>query len=63
LDGKKYKLVHNLFECNISCEKIYVVDPTIVVSLKIFIQKLKLPFMLKNKPFISYSLSIVSQYP
>jgi Na+-translocating ferredoxin:NAD+ oxidoreductase RnfE subunit len=42
---------------------VVVVHPTLIVFLKIFIQKLKLPFMLKEKPFISYSLSIVIQYP
>jgi hypothetical protein len=41
----------------------YVMDPTIVAFLKIFIQKLKVLFMLKHKPFIAYSLSIVVQYP
>jgi hypothetical protein len=41
----------------------YVVDPSIVAFLKIFLQKLKLPFIFKDKPFISYSLSIVVQYP
>jgi hypothetical protein len=56
---KKSKLVLNLVEWNMSCGKMYVVDPTIVAFLKIFIQKLKLPFMFKHKPFISYSLSIV----
>jgi hypothetical protein len=55
---KKCKLVHNLVECNMSCGKMYVVDPTIVSFLKFFIQKLKLPFIFKDKPFISYSLSI-----
>jgi hypothetical protein len=40
---KKCKLVHNLVECNMSCGKMYVVDPTMVAFLKIFIQKLKLP--------------------
>ncbi len=60
---KKCKLVHNLVECNMSCGKMYVVDPTIVAFLKIFILKLKLPCMFKNKPFISYSLSIIAQYP
>jgi hypothetical protein len=56
---KKCKLVHNLVDCNMSCGKMYVVDLAIVAFLKIFIQKLNLPFMFKDKPFISYSLSIV----
>jgi hypothetical protein len=60
---KKCKLVHNLVDWNMSCGKMYVVDPTIVAFLKKFIQKLKLPFMFKHKPFISYSLSIFVQYP
>jgi hypothetical protein len=60
---KTCKLVHNLLEWNMNCGKMYVVDPTIVAFLKIFIQKLKPPFMFKHKPFISYSLSTVVQYP
>jgi hypothetical protein len=43
-----------------SCGKMYVVDPAIDAFLKIFIQKLILPFMFKGKPFISYSLSIIT---
>jgi hypothetical protein len=46
-----------------SCGKMYVADPTIVAFLKIFIQKLKLPFKFKHEPFDSYSLSIVAQHP
>jgi hypothetical protein len=61
LDGEKCKLVHSLFECNMSCGKMYVMDPTIVAFLKKFIKNLKLPFMFKDKPFISYSLSIIAQ--
>jgi len=45
-----------------SCGKMYVVYPTIIAFLKKFIQKLKLPFMFNEKPFISYSLSIIAQY-
>jgi hypothetical protein len=58
---KKCNLVHNLVECNMSCGKMYVVDPAIIAFKQNFIQKLKLPFMFKEKPFISYSLSIAVQ--
>jgi hypothetical protein len=63
LDGKKMQIGTYLVKCNMNCGKMYVVDPTIVVFLTIFIQKLKLPFMFKDKPFISYSFSIIAHYP
>jgi hypothetical protein len=60
---KKCKFVHNIVECTMNFGNIYAMHPTLIAFLKIFIQNLKLPFMLKEKPFISYSFSIVAQYP